>query len=383
MGNSQSTSALRPEIWSKELWQDVQDKLFFNVMGMTAKGGPNDQVNGVIHVMDDLEKKQGDTLAMGLTAKLPQSSGVTGDSELEGNESTLTPYSFTFKIDQWRDAVRLIGRLDEQKNSYDMREDAKNKLSIRIREMIEKQVFLKLGGVTNASLVDVNGVAYTGTFNDGSSVATWSNSPTAIPDADTAAGSGNRYLSVNSSGADAQGASDIMTPQIITRMKIKAQLASPRIDPVEYKGKSYYILLVHPWVLADLRDNATFAQALRDAWWRGEDNPLFSGADLVWDDVIVISHKYAPYLKTSVAGNNFNSTGSGTVYGVDTFRSMLCGKQAAVLAKCEEGPKWEEKSFDYGNKWAISCGFMGGIQKPMFNSKEYGVIVCDSAATAQ
>jgi N4-gp56 family major capsid protein len=231
--------------------------------------------------------------------------------------------------------------------------------------------------------VDVNGVAYSGTFTDGTAVAAWSNTPTKISDTDTAAGSGNRYLCANSGGADALTATDLLTPQLITRMKIKAELASPRIDPVEYKGKTYYILLVHPWTLADLRDNATFAQALRDAWWRGEDNPLFSAADLVWDNVIVISHKYSPFLDISVAGYNFTATGSGTQYAVDTFRSLLCGKQAAVLAKCEEGPKWEEKSFDYGNKWAISCGWMGGIHKPMFNSKEYGVIACDHAATAQ
>src|SRR3569832_1102428 len=97
--NTSSTAAARPEIWSKDLWQDVEDKLFLNVSGMSAKGGPDEKVNGVVHVMDDLEKSKGDTFTLTLTGKLGQNTGVSGDDELDGNESQLTPYVFSMGID--------------------------------------------------------------------------------------------------------------------------------------------------------------------------------------------------------------------------------------------------------------------------------------------
>lgn len=389
MPQSQSIDALRQEVWRKELWKDVQDKLYFNVMGMAEKSPANVAPNAIIQVIDDLQKSKGDTITMGLTAKLGNNTGVTGDNELEGNESQIVPYAEQLAIDQWRDAVRLYGRLDEQKAAYDLRSDAKNKLSIRIREFVERQVFLKMAGITNASLVDVNGVAYTGSFSDGTSVCNWSNTPDAIPDADYAAGTGNRYICASlTSGGSGLAATDLITPEIITKAKIKAELASPTISPIEYKGKLYYILFVHPWQMADLRSNATMAQALREAWWKDEENPLFSGADLVWDSVVIHSHKYVPFLDISTAaGNNFSATGTGEDFGVDTFRALLCGAQAVAIAQCQgqgqAGAKWTEKEFDYGNQWAIACGFIGGVLKPMFNSKEYGVIAIDTAATSQ
>ncbi|MBI4396365.1 MAG: N4-gp56 family major capsid protein [Elusimicrobia bacterium] len=382
--NTVSIDALRPEIWRKELWKDVEDKLYFVQNGMmSVTGDKQKKESGIIAYLDDLKKSKGDTITLGLTTKLGQNTGVTGDNELEGNESQLSSYSEAVAIDQWRDAVRLTGRLDEQKVAYNMRSDAREKLSIRIREMAEKQVFLKLGGVTNDSLVDVNGVTYSGTFTDGTAVCDWSNTPDAIPDTAYANGYGSRYLCTSlTSGGSGLAATDLITPQVILKAKIKAELASPRIEPVQYKGKNYFVLFVHPWQYYDLIENATLAQALREAWWKDEENPLFSGADLVWNGVIIHQHEYVPFLDVSVAGNNFTASGSGEDFAVDTFRAILCGKKAAVFASTEDGPRWDEKSFDYGNKWAISCGWGGGVQKVMFNSLEYGAITIDTAATA-
>ena len=38
------------------------------------------------------------------------------------------------------------------------------------------------------------------------------------------------------------------------------------------------------------------------------------------------------------------------------------------------------ETFDFKNKDGVAAAFIGGIQKTMFNSKEYGVIAVDAAA---
>lgn len=369
MANSASTDALRPEIWQRELFADVIDKLYFTENGMMGKDD-----NNIIMVKDDLQKEHGDTITFPFTAKLT-GNGVSGDNELEGNEERILPYSEQVIIDQKRFAVRLTGKLDEKKNGYDMRSDAKGKLSIRIQEFIERQVFLKLAGVTNTTINDINGTVV-------GADATWSNTPDFIPDADEAAGLGNRYICANTSGTDAIGATDLITPSLISKARIKAQLATPKIQPLKIKGKNYYVMFIHPWQAYDLKRNAEFVQAQREAMPRGEDNPIFTGALGVWDGVIIHEHEYVPFLDVSVVGNSFRGAATGTDCAVDCFRALLCGKQAAGFAQAVNPNGWVEKSFDYDNQTGFATGLIGGIQKLLFNSKEYGVVAVDTAATA-
>jgi len=370
MGNTVSIDALRPEIWQRELFQDVLDNLYFAQNGMM---GEND--NNIVFVKNDLKKEKGDQITLPLTAKLT-GNGVTGDAELEGNEEAISAYSEAVAIDQKRFAVRLTGILDEQKNAYDMRKDAKEKLSIRLQEFIERQIFLKLGGVTNTTLTDIAGTVV------GTDCA-WSNTPDYIPDADTAAGYGDRYLGADyAAGATSLAATDLISPSLISRVKIKAQIASPKVRPLRVNGKDYYLLFIHPYQAFDLKNNATFAQAQREAAARGKDNPIFTGALGIWDSVIIHEHEYVPWLDVSVALHSFRGAAVGTDFAVDACRALLCGRQAAVFAKAKNPNGWVEKTFDYKNKTGFATGLIGGIQKVMFNSKEYGVVALDTAITS-
>lgn len=369
MSNTISIDALRPELWQKALYEDVMRGMYF-----TASGLMGEDENNIIQVKNDLMKNKGDTITIGLTTRL-SGSGVSGDSELEGNEEALSSYSDAIAIDQKRFAVRLTGSLDEQKAAYDMRLDAKNKLSIRLQEFIEQQFFLKMAGCANTTLVDVNGVAY-------AADATWSNTGNPVTAADSAAGVGARYICANSSGAASLTANDLITPELISKARVKAVMASPKIQPLRIKGENFYVLFVHPWQAYDLKNNATFSQARREAEVRGKDNPIFTGALGVWDGVIIKEHEFVPFLDVSIAGHNFTATGTGTDFAVDTFRALLCGKQAGVFAKAKMTKGWVEKSFDYENKTGFATGLIGGIDKVAFNSKDYAVISVDTTATS-
>lgn len=370
MANTVSIDALRPEIWAKELYKDVMDNLYFTQSGMMGEGS-----NNIIEIKGDLEKMKGDSITVGLTAKLT-GAAVTGDNELEGNEEAINAYSDAIAIDQARFAVRLTGLLDEQKNSYDMRKDAKEKLAMRMQEFIERQIFLKLAGVGHVSLTDVNGVVISADY-------AWSNTGNAVPAADSAAGYGDRYLCADyTNGADSLATTDLITPELISRAKYKAVLASPKIQPLRINGKDYYVMFVHPWQAYDLKNNATFAQARREADQRGKDNPIFTGALGIWDGVVLHEHEYVPFLDISAVGHNFAATGAGTDISADCFRALLVGRQAGVFAKSKFGKGWVEETFDYQNKTGFATRLIGGIQKLTFNSKDYGVICVDTSATS-
>jgi N4-gp56 family major capsid protein len=376
MANTVSIDSLRPEIWQKELFQDVIDGMYFTKSGLMGKGD-----NNIVQKFDDLKKSPGDTITLPLTAKL-SGSGVTGDSELEGNEEAINAYSEQIGIDQIRNAVRLTGRLDTQKNAYNMRMDAKDKLAIWAQEFLERQIFMKLGGVSATNCVDESGVVY-------SARATWSNTADAIP---TATEAGNvaadytyRYLCADSTqGLDGIAASDILTPALISKAKGVAKLCNPVVRPLRIEGKDYYVLFIHPKQAFDLRNAASslWYAAQQYAQVRGDSNPIFTGALGVWDGVIIMEHEYVPSLTGDGAAMVFSA--GNTTYApnaVRVYRSLLCGRQAAVAAFTTDSFNMVEKTFDYENKVGYATGIIGGVQKTQFNSKNYGVVTIDTGAT--
>lgn len=366
--NTTVISALVPAIWQKELHKDVSDGLYFAQKKQMGK-----DTNNVIQVKDELTKQQGDRVTFGLSIKL-SGEGVDGDNDLEGQEEEQTQYSQSVVIDQKRFAVKLKGQLTEQKAAYDMRMDAKEKLGIKMMEFEERQFFMKLGGVTTTTLTDVGATVY-------SRSATWSNSANIVPAADEAAGAGTRYLCAKSTGIDAIAATDILTTTLITQARVKAAVTSsgiPKIQPLRIDGQEYYIMYIHPWQEADLKtaSGSVWAQAQRDAQIRGDKNPLFTGALGIWDRVILFDHEYVP---TAAATHAFSP--GATACNARVFRSLLCGRQAAVFAQCKNPNGFVEETFDYKNKVAYATGLIGGIQKTAFNSVDYGVLTVDTGAT--
>lgn len=370
LGNTVSIDALRQELWSKELLDDVI-KDIESVMRFVGEGP-----NNVIQVSRDLKKMKGDTQTFGLVTRL-SGDGVTGDSELEGNEEQQNSYSESVAIDQIRNAVRLTGKLDAQKVTYDMIAAGREALRIWMKEFLVRQYFLKLGGVTNTSLVDTNGIAY-------SVRATWSNTPDFIPDATTANGSGSRYLRAGTTGAgdgaDDLVAGDTLTLDDVTKAATIAKLANPKIQPLDIGGDSFYVMFLHPLQARDIRISNDWKTAQQNAQIRGEKNPVFRGALGYWSNVLLLENEFVPWLDVSAAGNSFRGAATGTDFAVDTARALLCGRQAILMAEASNPAALVVKTFDYENKDGVAGSFIGGLQKAMFNSLEFGVVAVDSAA---
>jgi N4-gp56 family major capsid protein len=370
--NTVSNSSLRNQLWDKELFADVQRQSFFmnkEMMGESA--------NSIVQVKNDLKKSNGEKINFGLGARLT-GDGVVGNAELEGNEEKVNYYQDDVSIDQIRNAVRLDGELDEQKAAHDLRKDAKEKGSTWITEFLENQIFMKMAGVATTTLTRVDGATiYSGR-------AAWSNTGNAVPTADEVAGYGKRYISAKAGSLTAIAASDVLTTGMITKARIKAELANPKIQPIRINGENFYVMFVHPWQAADLKtaSNSPWVAAQQYAAERGKTNPLFSGALGMWDGVILHSHEFVPTAATSAVW----VTGA-TAVACRTFRSVLCGAQSVLMANASKNGKgaaptyMREETFDYGDKSGFAVGYIGGIQKPTFNSLDYGTIVVESGAT--
>ena len=365
--NTAVASGLRRQLWASELMDDV----IRDVKNVMQFAGEDD--NNVIQISRELKKSKGEQESFGLVTRLA-GDGVTGDDELEGNEEAMASYAETVAIDQIRNAVRLKGKLDEQKAAYDQIKPAKENLRKWMKEFICRQVFLKLGGVTNTTLVDVNGVTVGGR-------ALWSNTPDFIPDADENAGFGNRYLCADfAAGTTSLAAGDTMTLDLVTRVATKAKLANPKIQPLSVDGEDFYVMYLHPLQARDIRLSSDWKTAQQNARERSEKNPVFRGALGYWSGVLLLENEFVPWLDVSVALNSFRGAASGTDCAVDCARALLCGRQAVLMAEASNPEALVVETFDYKNKDGVAASFIGGIQKAMFNSKEFGVIALDTAA---
>lgn len=335
--NTATLSANQAQLWYKDLFADVPTILF---MDKFMGEGPNNP----IQIIRDLKKGPGDTINIPLTVKLG-GNGVVGDAELEGNEEEIVSYSFQMKIDQLRNAVRLKGKMDERKAAYSLRSDAKEKLKIWWAERLDREIIYKLTGQTTK---------------------TFANTPTAA--------SANRIIYAGGVAAESSLTSGMkFDTKVIDAAKQKALLASPKVRPIKmsdkaYKGEDMYIIIVHPYQATDLRNDPVWNQAQRDANVRGSDNPILSGALGVYSGCIIHQHELM-------------YTGTDGAASAATARAILMGQQAAVFAEGTDD-NWVEKSFDFGNKWAIAAGKIFGVQKPVFNSEDYGVIQISTAAAA-
>jgi N4-gp56 family major capsid protein len=336
-GNTVSIAGLRSEMWRKTLFADVEKDSYIQSRFVSTSD------SAVIQKVEDFEADprggRGAKVNFGISIKL-SGDGVSGDDELEGQEEAITTYEEELEVNQLRHAVRLTGQMDELKSAYDMRADAKEKLKIWWIEKIDYEILAKLCGYSSA---------------------TFANTP-AEPSASRAVFAGGQ------SAESSLTSTMVFDTKVIEKAKQTAKLASPKVRPIMIGGKATYVMFIHPYQRTDLRRDPVWNQAQRDANVRGADNPIFSGAEGVYDGVVIHEHEQV----------HTNTGGSGSAA---CARAILCGAQAAVLG-IGAPKKWVEKKFDYENQWGVACGLVFGVQKVQFNSVDYGVVTVHTAATA-
>jgi N4-gp56 family major capsid protein len=111
-----------------------------------------------------------------------------------------------------------------------------------------------------------------------------------------------------------------------------------RVRPMDprsnIEGSHGFVLFIDDLLARDLRADATFMQANRDARLRGTDNPVFAGANYIWNNVAIYTiPELAP----------FKGVGNA---GIDVGRAYLCGAQAVGVAWGKK-PWTVDKELDY------------------------------------
>lgn len=303
------------KLWDAKLWNDTKKESYFDRF-MSEDG------SSIVHVKKDLTKKKGDSITVtiryrGNRAFLPSGTPV------EGNEGRLDTATEAVLVDSKRFGIRDNGAIDRQRPAYEMDEETRRAIIEDGSEAVDNEYFTALRSTNTFNFYNVAGV-----FTTTATLATATAAVTAV---------------------------DVISPEFITKIKTVAltDRTNGRVPlrPIKIDGKMYLVLLCHPYALADLKQDSTYAQAQREAELRGKENPIFTGAVGVWDGVIIHEHE-----------NIYKAANAGGVYYAQNY---LMGAQALLSAFAME-PKIVMEEFDYGNEHGIAFNSIWGVQKPQF-----------------
>ena len=246
--------------------------------------------------------------------------GVSGNSTLKGNEEEMQMYDFSVKTTLVRNAVTRF-EADDQKSPYE-----------------------------NLPLIKGVLVQWLSDWKDNKLVSALTANPT----------TGERLIASTAGTEVSLTANDKLTCAVIGRAKRKAKMHEPTVKPLKIDGQEKYIMLVGTWAARDLKADPVWQAAQQNAAIRGSKNPIFTGALGEYDGVVLYEYERVMNTKTGASSAN-------------VVHNLLLGQQAACFAVAREA-RFIKDEDDYGNVQGNGIAFFGGIEKSIYNSKDYGVI---------
>lgn len=339
-------NALAVKLYSKKLIREALKQTYISKFIGTGS-------NSLIQLKNETQKSAGDQITYGLIMQL-NGAGIAGDNSLEGNEEALTTYSDSILIDQIRNGVLSTGKISEQRVPFSVREEAMDRLTDWMAGRMDLAFFNQIA--SNTGQTDTR---YTG-----------SNATTAFSSGNVVYGGGSTTEASTGSVTTA-----VFTLDLLDKAVEKAKTISPLIKPVRVNGEDKFVVFLHPYQVTSLRTTVSTSaitwDAIQKAAMQGgmvSDNPIYTGALGEYNGCILHETTRLP----SVVANS--------------YRAVLCGAQAAVIAFGnnfgDQSPAWTEKTFDYGNKLGVAGSLIWGIKKCRFNSADLSTIVIPTYAVA-
>lgn len=357
--------ALSNKLWSARFLKEVEKRSYFGkFMGESE--------DNIVQIKTETSKAPGDKITCGLVMSLT-GDGVTEGAALEGNEEDLTTYDDSLFINELRHAVRVKNRrtIDQQRVPENLRSIARNRLAQWWAMRMDTTMFLHLAGRQATSFSKDNQ-----TVDPALAVYNGNNTITAP--------TSGRHIWAGGNTADeglTSATDDRFILELIDEAVLTAKTASPYISPINVGGDEKYVMFMHPRIVKDLRTDAstsriTWFDATRARLQGGESvasNPIYTGALGEYNGVILHEAWRLP--------NGLNSSTAANV--ANTKRSVLCGRQAAVVAygmnnSNAQRYRWTEELFDYQNQLGVGIDAVWGIKKTVFNSVDYGTVVVSS-----
>lgn len=356
MANTVLGTGLRVTQWDDKFFTEyLRESRFKPYMGTDE--------SSVIQMKEDLTKKPGDRISIHLVNRLTNA-GVTGTSTLEGNEEGMDTRSMLITVNKLRNAVRLP-EMEEVKSAIDLREAARVTLKDWMMEQDRDQIITALGSI--------NGTAYGSASEANKDAWLADNSDRVLFGAAVSNNSSNDH---SASLANVDTTNDKCTGANLSVLKRLAKQATPKIRPIRINGdEEWYVVFMNHLCFRDYFANVK--SDLSGAMPRAKDHPIFVGANLIYDGLII---REMPEIASLGAVGN-SSAAVSPVY--------LCGAQAVGYALAKR-TKTIAKQFDYDDKYGVAVEIIRGIEKITFGSgtadtddlKDHGVATGYFAAAA-
>jgi N4-gp56 family major capsid protein len=353
-------SGLTVQQWDERYFREYLNQNFFKQFMGTGS-------SKMIQVKEDLTKKPGDSVTFTLVNKLTGTAKNSTDA-LEGAEEDADLRSQQVTVREYSHAVRF-SKFEAQKTAIDLRQAHRDVLMDWNMELDRDNIITALGSI--------NGTAYASASEAAKDAWLVDNTDRVL----FGAAISNHGVDHSAALANVDATNDKLTPDAISLMKRIAKTANPKIRPMRAKSSigssDGYVLFAPTQMVRDLAANSTFLQANRDARNRGMDNPLFTGADYVWENVYIYEIEDIPSL--GAVGNS-----SAVVRPC-----YLCGAQALGMAWAMR-PQTVEEEFDYKRKVGLAVKQWYKVEKMRFGSgtndtddlKDHGVVTGYFAAAA-
>lgn len=328
------------KLWSRKLFQEALKETW--ISRLTGEGS-----DSIIQIKTDTQKSSGDRVTVGLRMLLT-GSGVQGDGTLEGNEEALTIYTDNLYIDQLRHAVRSAGKMSEQRVPFSVREEARQGLQDWWADRLDTWAMNQLA--SNVTQTDTR-------FTGNQACTTFT---TLVLPSSSGATTTEGSLSATTTSA--------ISLESLDQCVAHAKTATPMIRPARFEGQNYYVAILHPDSIYQLRQQTNSGQwaDIQKASMQGgrlADNPLVTGAVGIYNNVIIHENTRLP-LSTKGAGYR---------------RGVFLGAQSAIMGfggyTGGMNADWQEELFDYGNQLGVAGGMIAGLKKTQFNSNDFGVIL--------
>lgn len=312
-----TSDAATVRVWDEAAFRETRKEMY------CAKFMGKDS-SAMIYEKTQLEKGAGDliTFTMFPRAEAPVVLGSTGEA-VEGKEGSFNHFTETVTLEEYNTAFRVknTGTIDAQRPWFNITDEASTALEQWSSEIMDNLWF-------EAIQSSPTRIVYGG---DANSVATLSTA-------------------------------DKLNPTLIRRLRVMAKTgfatgsnarAAYPFKPIKIGGVDYYVLLVHPYAVYDMKENAAYQQSVREAMERSKNNPIFSGAVAVIDNVIIHEHENIEILETS--------SGSGIFYCTGVFM----GAGSSVWAW---GKRWSTQTeyFDYAREIGVNRSMICKTQKTQF-----------------
>lgn len=335
MAETYVPSGLTVQQWDEKYFTEYLSKNWFKQFMGTGS-------SKMIQVKEDLTKKPGDAVTFTLVNRLTGT--AKGASEaLEGAEEDAVLRSFLVRVREYAHAVRFK-KFEAQKTAIDLRQAHKDVL-------MDWNMELDRDNIIDA-MMSINGTLFASA--DATARNAW-----LVDNADRVlfgASKSNAVSGVHATAlATIDNSSDKLTPAAISLMKRIALTANPKIRPFKARSSigdtDAYVLFAHPLHVRDLSLDTTFVAANREARNRGETNPLFTGADYVWENIAIYTIEDIPTVSS----------------GVQVAPAFLCGAQALGIAWAQR-PQTVEEEFDYKRAVGLAVKQWYKVEKLRFGS---------------